>query len=669
MASLNTLRTKYGIVLSVGIAVVLAAFILGDALRNQPGGNQEVKNETVLTINDAKVSQSEYAQYVQAVSESDLAMSYRAYGQELPADYVAAMAYDNILFDKFLTPAYEAAGLGFLPSDEETMFLEYVDSYIATNPSALTMSREEFETTVANNWAMIKMQQGDIDKITTSVKASSAYSAGKFTNRLEVNEALRNENLSFDGRYVMVPYSAITGDETVATEAEIEAYNKAHRVDNVNYGARTLSIVKFDIAASEEDMAAANAVVMEADAAVKAANGNVKDMKSALRGVDGKIGNYVAVSTLSEEEAAAIKAGENYGPVLNGNVWTAKYIVSKVNAPESITVSAIIAESNAAAETLVEDIKGVNGNLAELEAGANATTKTIMMTSLNERNADKVINAKVGDIFTFTIDNKPAAVVVTEVGKKDSFVLTANVNFEVKPSKETVDAINAQAETLMSQAGNDPAKFQEAVEQMGLLHNLEITSVNRGNNPAQVTPTISGMEGTRNIAIWAYDAKVGEKKNWTSNNVIYVAMITNVNNDKYQAANNVTAKREVEKTKKYNAVKETLTMDTTMEGAKSGEFAGVTFNSGSVDNIYDAAFVGAIARSTKVGEPVIVKGINGVYVFVVDNVNNNDAVVSADIEAKRKVMNEGLNATTSSNFMNYMMDGVKIVDKRGVGEL
>ena len=106
-----------------------------------------------------------------------------------------------------------------------------------------------------------------------------------------------------------------------------------------------------------------------------------------------------------------------------------------------------------------------------------------------------------------------------------------------------------------------------------------------------------------------------------------------------------------------------------MEGAKSGEFAGVTFNSGSVDNIYDAAFVGAIARSTKVGEPVIVKGINGVYVFVVDNVNNNDAVVSADIEAKRKVMNEGLNATTSSNFMNYMMDGVKIVDKRGVGEL
>jgi hypothetical protein len=177
------------------------------------------------------------------------------------------------------------------------------------------------------------------------------------------------------------------------------------------------------------------------------------------------------------------------------------------------------------------------------------------------------------------------------------------------------------------------------------------------------------MEGTRNIAIWAYDAKVGEKKNWTSNNVIYVAMITNVNNDKYQAANNVTAKREVEKTKKYNAVKETLTMDTTMEGAKSGEFAGVTFNSGSVDNIYDAAFVGAIARSTKVGEPAVIKGSNGVYVFVIDNINNNEAVVNADVEAKRKEMNEALKANANMNFMTYMLEGVKISDKRGAGEL
>ena len=40
MATLNTLRTKYGIVLSIVIAVVLLAFILGDQLNNRQGPQQ-----------------------------------------------------------------------------------------------------------------------------------------------------------------------------------------------------------------------------------------------------------------------------------------------------------------------------------------------------------------------------------------------------------------------------------------------------------------------------------------------------------------------------------------------------------------------------------------------------------------------------------------------------
>jgi peptidyl-prolyl cis-trans isomerase D len=62
MASLNTLRTKYGIVLSVVIALVLVAFILGDQLsmRNR---QTEVKDNTVLTINGKNIKASDYAKY------------------------------------------------------------------------------------------------------------------------------------------------------------------------------------------------------------------------------------------------------------------------------------------------------------------------------------------------------------------------------------------------------------------------------------------------------------------------------------------------------------------------------------------------------------------------------------------------------------------------------
>ena len=51
---------------------------------------------------------------------------------------------------------------------------------------------------------------------------------------------------------------------------------------------------------------------MEANEAAKAAKGDVKAIKSALRGVDGKVGNFVAVSSLSEAEAKALDAKAVY---------------------------------------------------------------------------------------------------------------------------------------------------------------------------------------------------------------------------------------------------------------------------------------------------------------------------------------------------------------------
>jgi peptidyl-prolyl cis-trans isomerase D len=653
MASLNTLRTKYGIVLSVVIALVLVAFILGDQLsmRNQGG---EIEDNTVLTIDGKEIKQSDYYAYTQ---------KYAMEGAT--PDQNTQLVYQQILFNEYLNPAYQAAGLGFTASDEEVMYRKNAETYIANTPEALSMEAAELKKEIDGYWNYMKMMYGgDFAPMIATQKAATAYAAGKFVNSLEVNEDLRNANLTFDGHYVMLPYSAIACEE--ATEAEIEAYYNTHRIENANYGARKLAVVRFDIVASDEDKAAAEAAIMEADAAAKAATDS-KEIKAALRGVNGKVENYVAINTLSEEEAKAINAGNSYGPVLSNDTWTAKYIVSKVNAPESYTFSAIAAESNAAAEKLVEEIKAVNGNLAELEAGADATTKSVKMTELNERNAEKFLAAKVGDVFTYTVDNKPAAIVITELGKKDNFVLTANVNYAVVASAETYSAITAQAETLMKESGKTAESFNETAAKLGKF--AIPYNVARSANPAMVVPAIRGIEDSRNTAIWAYEAKVGEKKSWTAKNVAYVCMVTEVDNQKYIAKNDEEIKRTVENNKKFEAAKKTLAMDSTVEGIKSGNFEGVSFGSNFAGDVRDMALAGAIARSTKEGEPTIVKGNAGVYLFVVDKINNSEAVVNADVEAKRKEMNEARKAEAGNNFESYMMDGVEVVDNRGAGEL
>lgn len=667
MASLNTLKTKFGFIISGLIAVVLVVFVLNldqNTFRDQPT-QEELAGHTVLTINDTKVSQAEYAQYMQEAAQSPIMEYYKMmYNmKEVDPNMVAAYTYENILFDKYLHPAYMAAGLGYYAEDEATIRSIYTKQYIANLPNAGEMSSQDIANAINSEWnSMVTF--GDLASTITRAKVLNAYTAGKYTNSLEVNETLRNANLTFDGHYVMLPFSAIACEE--ATEAEIEAYYQANRKENANYGARTLSYVRFNIVASEADKAAAEAAVMEADAAAKSATDS-KAMKNALRGVNGKIENYVAISSLNDEEAKAIKAGESYGPVLNRNTWTAKYIVSKVSAPESYTFSAIVAESNTEAEALVEEIKAANGKLSEIEAGANAITATIKMTDLNERGAEKFVGAKVGDAFTYNYQNKPAAIVITELGKNDNFVLTANVNYEVVASPETHSEIDAKAKTLMNKAGKTPETFAAAVQEMGTF--AIPTIVKRDADAHRTNPVVNGIEDSRNIAIWAYDAKVGDKKSWSAKNVTYVCMITDVNNEKYEAKNEIAIKRAVENEKKFNVAKETLTMDSKAEGLKSGKFEGVNFGSNFVGEMADAKVASAIARSTKEGEPTIVKGNTGVCVFVVDKINNTEAVVNANVEAKRQEMNEARKVDVRANLENYMLDGVKIVDKRGVGEL
>ena len=69
MATLNTLRTKYGIVLSIVIAIVLLAFILGDQLSYR-GGNQEIVDDTVMIVDGNEVKASEYANLYAYLSDA-----------------------------------------------------------------------------------------------------------------------------------------------------------------------------------------------------------------------------------------------------------------------------------------------------------------------------------------------------------------------------------------------------------------------------------------------------------------------------------------------------------------------------------------------------------------------------------------------------------------------
>ena len=448
MASLNTLRTKYGIVLSVVIALVLVAFILGDQLSMRGnGGNVEIENETIMVVNGEEITQQDYAEY------------RHQYGmQGMDADYMAVLVYNRIVYDKYYKPTYEAAGIGYVEADKEAFLTEAGKAY-----SNAGYTGEEFDANMAYKWNSVAPIY---DMSATNERAYSLYTAGKYTNSLEVENALYRESQQFDGHYVKLPYEAITAAEVTAEE--IDAYYEANREKNPLYGTRTLE--------------------------------------------------YAA--------------------------------------------------------------------------------------------------------FPYTTENR-------------------------------VD-VESEANTFMEawSEGTAAQRVTTACE------------VNR-NNGRHMIDTISN---TRNVAIWAYNAEVGEKKSWSSHNVYYVAMVTNIDENEYEPKNEAAIKTQLEKEKKFAAAKQTLTMET--EGAESGKFADVA----ATGSTLDAALVNAIVRS-KENEQVYVMGADGVYLFTVDNIDGKDEMLAEDREVKRAAMTESEKsmftyAMQMNPFANLLLiDNVEIEDMRGESEL
>lgn len=114
MASLNTLRTKYGIILSVVIALVLVAFILGDQLSMRGNGaDAQNQGEIVMIVDGNEVTQADYQQYQQEYQETcDYLyrdMFYKRFNmpaQNVDPDFVAGLMHEFVVYNQYLKPAY-----------------------------------------------------------------------------------------------------------------------------------------------------------------------------------------------------------------------------------------------------------------------------------------------------------------------------------------------------------------------------------------------------------------------------------------------------------------------------------------------------------------------------------------------------------------------------------
>ena len=650
MATLNTLRTKYGIILSVVIAIVLVAFILGDQLSMQGRKAEIPEDTTVLAVNGEEIKASKYAEYMEMYRETNLA-------EDAKSDYAEQAAIFNI----YTRPALEAIGLGVAEADIRS-YAKVFSEQAAAMYQMYGWPADQIKMMVQNQWVS---NLATLDMNLAYEKFSKAYAEGNYVNRLEVEDALRGDKLTFDGRYVMVPYKAMP--EVEVTESEIDAYYEANKAENKSYGARTLRYVAFEIAPTAEDLAAVEAQIMEADKAINEAKGDNDAIKQAVRTIGGKADTYKLFSSLDSKVAEAVKAGKNYGPVFENNTWSASYILSDVKTPASYEFEVASVENIIKANELAEALKAVGGDFTKLEEAVETTTDSREMVRMNEGEAKNFIGKKVGDIVVISYNHKPAVAKITKLGDVDRFILTADVNKSVKASEQTNRDIVKSVEEFMAAAGDNTDSFNEAANNSH--YQVRVSVANRNDYVAMQGRErgVRGIDNSRNIAVWAYDAEVGAKKYFHGEDVIYVVMVASIDENKYEPKNVPAIEMRLKRDKQYEAIASQLAMGAEIEGAEQGNFSGVKFSDNMVDGKWEAALVGAIARTRETGVETKVKGNSAAFVFVVDAINGEVDAESLDTERTPEMTQR--QSKMQRVAIETMLDKAEIEDFRGEGQI
>ncbi len=613
MASLNTLKTKFGFLISGLIAVVLVIFALNldsNTFVNQPT-EEEINGPTVLTIAGEEIKHNEYARLRELYSQLQT-INYMGRIVNMGHEQGASMALQTLMFDHYMAPAYKALGVYATEAEVESFVTA---QYRDAREQYAELTPEQIDMILSINWAR---DMYFVPQQIANQKFVDIMTSGLYLNKLEVAQALRNDKLTFDGQYVEIPFTAIADAYVTVSDEEISAYYEANRKANPKFDSRTIRYVRFDRQATEEDKKVIEDEVKALDAKVAAA-ADADAVKAAVRAAGGKVQSYyTAFDALQAEVADAFKAGKGYGPVAKGNVWTARYLLSDVNAPESYEVEVAIYPEIAKAEQAVEELKANGGDFKKLQEATDVQAQTINFVQMPVSQVKHFLDRKAGDIFAFNNSGVSTVVKINSVGAAKRFVLTANLDREIVPSDATNRAVLAQIDEFAANMGTDNETFTEAAKAAS--KSPMVATVTRADVFSSMPSTVQGIANSQNIANWANGAELGESKQFVIDGVTYVVLVIDVDTEEFEARNDAAIRRELMQQKKYEMIAakvNTLEDAKAYEGAKAETFAGAKF----ADTNLDAHLVGAIAATTETGKVQKVEGDRAAYVFVVNTIN------------------------------------------------
>jgi peptidyl-prolyl cis-trans isomerase D len=689
MATLQTIRTKAGLLVAIVIGISLAAFILGDLL----SGGTSIMNKNQMKIGEINGESIQYPEFQRQVEE--LGEIYKQNTQQSQLDenswvQVREQTWQNTVQNIVMSDVYKDLGIE-VSSDELYDMLQGANLHpiiqqLFSNPNTGQVDRgavvnflKQLDTNVAPEqkayWLYLENQ---IVNDRTQAKYTNMVGKGLYVTTAEAEQSVADASKQINFDYVSLNLNTVADSAVKVTDSDLKAYYNKHKEDFKQEKIRDIEYIAFNVKPSAADYKDAEKWINEIKDDFANATNNAQFVNS--NSDIGFDGTWYKKESLPENVGTWIfdeKPGANdvLGPYFANEAYSLAKIDSLAMMPDSVQARHILLKPNtqeelASMQLLADSLKTViekGGNFAALAMQYSTDQGSAMnggdlgwfgrgqMVKPFEEAAFK--NAK-NEVSIVPSQFGIHIVQTTDRGKLTEQVRVATLVRNVQPSTTTYQNTYALASEFASE-NTDAKKFNEAIVAENL--NKRVASVRENDRE------IAGLENARLLVRAAYEADKGDILATTQGSPIFelgdnfvIAVLTKATEEGVSTFEEAKTKVELAVTKEKKTellvkkAADALEGKTDLQAVASQlntnvqSAANINFNSFSIPGIgMEPAVVGTVAalETDKISKPVA--GNNGVYVVKVTSVSQGTEQ-SLEAEQARLAQSMGFRATSQA---------------------
>jgi len=697
MATLETIRNRAGIGISILIGLALAAFILGDAVKSgssiMRGSQQEIAK-----IAGKSIDYKEFQKKVDDLTDIYKLNSGSTSVDQKTTEQIREQTWMGIVRNNTMKEIYENLGI-------EVTSNELFDLVQGENPHPIIQSLfRDQKTGTVNRAALIqflKFQQtntggpqhnywlfveNQIQEERSFTKYNNLLTKGIYTTTDEAKLSLDGKNKKVNIEFVGKPYSSVSDSTIKVSSSEVEKYYETHKEKYKQEASRGIEYVLFPVVASKSDE----------DKVIKWIN----DIKTEFAAVEDPAA-FVNInsdkqfdpsffkkaelpSTLSEF-AFSGKAGDIYGPYKEGESWKLCKIQKFEELPDSVNARHILIRVTSQAEaakakSTVDSLKRVLTLGADFAALArkysNDEGSAVKGGELGWFKRGAMVKpfdeaAFFGKVNDYQIVNSQFGVHLIQVTKRGNTTLNvqlATIVRNIEPSSQTYQQTYSVASKFAAE-NRDLKAFRASTTTMGL--NKRIA------NLFEADKEVAGLENSRLLVRATFKAELGKPVLSSENTPIFelgsqfvVAVLSSIQEKGYSDISTVkpTIELALRKEKKAEQLKEKMAGKTDLAslasslGTTVGQAQDINFESYSIPGLgVEPAIAGAasVLEPGAVSKPVA--GLNGVYVVKATAVNKG---TNSDIASEKYQNKMALGYRVQAQAFEALRENAGVVDKR-----